>query len=216
MNIEASIKAGIGAIVGAVLAAGLLAGATPASAQAPKQRVYAGFNVGQGDYKWRNPPPGIGSDICSPAGLLDCDDSPVGAKVYAGYNIYDWLGVEGIYYYHGRAKIRFDALGTIVDQSILLNGFGLSLVATAPLGDAAFVSGRVGYAAAASTRKDTVAGITQTHERSEAQPIVGAAVGFRVWRDLFVRLDWDRVRGETSLNEKFESDMFSLGVMWQF
>jgi opacity protein-like surface antigen len=202
------------ALAAATGVAALLA-APAAQAQAPAKGVYAGFNAGQANYKWRNPPAGASTDICSSPGLLDCDEKPAGYKLYAGYNINSWLGVEGVYYYHGRSRIRFDALGTIVDQSILLNGFGANLVATAPLGNA-FISGRVGYAAATSTRKDTVLGQTDTHERSEGQPMLGAAVGFKVWRNLVVRADWDRVRGETSFNEKFESDLFSVGVMWQF
>jgi OmpA-OmpF porin, OOP family len=199
----------------AALAAAFAFAGQPALAQAPAKSAYVGFNAGQSDYKWRNPSPGFGSNLCNTTGLIDCDEKPAGYKVYAGYNINHWLGVEGVYYYHGRARIQFDAGGAAVEQSILLNGYGLSLVATAPLGQA-FVSGRIGYAAATNTRKDTALGNTSTHERSEGQPILGAAVGIKVWRNLVVRGDWDRVRGETSFNERFQSDLFSLGVMWQF
>jgi hypothetical protein len=53
-------------------------------------------------------------------------------------------------------------------------------------------------------------------EKTRAEPIFGAGIGVRVWRGMFVRLDWDRARARTSVGEKFQADLYSAGIGWQF
>ncbi len=84
-----------------------------------------------------------------------------------------------------------------------------------PLGRA-FVAGRAGYAAASAERSDEFAGVSDGSTKSRAEPIVGAAIGAEVWRNLSVRFDWDRVRGRTKAGEKFEADLLSLSVSYRF
>jgi hypothetical protein len=187
----------------------------PARAQADREVAYAGLGAGIGNYKWRNNPGG-GNDICGFAGQISCEDSPVGFKAFVGYNLSPYLGVEGGYYNAGRANLTFSApvVGTI-NQKVILNGYSLSAVGTLPFGPA-FVSGRVGVAAATISRKDEILGSSELVDRTKAQAIYGVGGGFKVWRQVSVRLDWDRVRGETRLNEKFEADLITLNVMYRF
>lgn len=206
----------------ALLAVVLASGA--ASAQIVDERVdplknaYFAFNVGKADYAWRNPPPGLSKDLCSIAGLLDCRDDPVGWKLTAGYMIWRHVGLELAAYSMGDARIKFDAGGgTIVEQTIRVEGYALSAVGAVPLGPVTLAA-RAGYAASTATRNDDVAslGVSTRSAKSRAEPIFGAGVDFKVWRGLTVRLDWDRARARTPLGEKFEADLYSAGIGWRF
>jgi opacity protein-like surface antigen len=196
----------------ALLAA--LAGTAQAQTQAVEQRSYLGVNVGQSKYKWRNGPAGIANDLCAPA-AVECDAKPTGFKLYAGYMFMPYLGVEGIYYHLGDAGQRTDVGSGVLRQEIRLTGFGLSVVGMVPLGRV-FIAGRAGYAAASAERSDEFAGVSNGSTKSRAEPILGAAIGAEVWRNLSVRFDWDRMRGRTQLGEKFEADLLSLGVSYRF
>ena len=205
---------------GLALSAVLLVGVgvlwhAPARAQADAEVAYVGAGVGQGSYKWRNSPSG-GTDVCGFAFQINCEDSPIGLKAFVGYNINGYLGIEGGYYNAGTVTLQqsIPGLGTL-ERKLTLNGFSVSVVGTLPLGTA-FVSGRAGIAAATASRKDEFQGSSQLVERTKSQPILGVGAGVKVWRWLVVRLDWDRVRGQTTANEKFEADLVTLNVMYRF
>ena len=188
-------------------------------AQANAGSAYAGGGVGQGRYKWTNNPAG-GSDFCvdaSAVATVSCKDKPIGYKAFVGYNINAYLGVEGTYYRAGTGDLTYtDSTPSTIKQRVILNGFGLSAVGTLPLGPA-FVSGRVGVAAATVTRQDDQDGARfYEADRTKAAPIFGASVGSTIWRSVAVRLDWDRVRGKTAFDEKFEADLFTFNLMYRF
>jgi hypothetical protein len=205
------------------LAVPILAVAAPsASAQGVYDRAdlltntYVGVNIGQADYRWRNPPAGASEDLCSP-GLLECRNDPIGWKAYAGYMFLPWVGVEASVYSMGDARVKGDlGGGAILEQTIRVEGYALSAVGALPLGPVT-LNARGGYAASTGTRTDTLngTGVGRT-QKSRAEPIFGVGVGLRAWRGLFVRLDWDRARARTVFGEKFEADLYSLGVGWQF
>lgn len=198
----------------AVMCAAALLTARPALAQADEQVSYGGGGAGLANYKFRNSPAG-GSDFCFP-GTLACEDSPAGFKIFAGHNLTRVLGVELSYYNAGRASITYtDPLLGTVNQKVILNGLSLSAVGTLPLG-AAFVSGRLGVSAATVARKDEVGGQSSQVDRSRAQVALGVSGGATVWRNVAVRLDWDRYRGETRFGEKFEADLITLNALYRF
>ena len=199
----------------AAIALGALQLHTPALAQADMETSYAGLGVGMASYKFRNSPAG-GSDFCGFANLLSCEDSPVGFKGFVGYNLTRNLGVELSYYNAGRASVTYDGglLGT-VNQKVILNGYSLSAVGTLPLG-AAFVAGRLGVSAATVARKDEIGGQSTQVDRSRAQVAIGVSGGATVWRNVAVRLDWDRYRGETRFGEKFEADLITINALYRF
>lgn len=80
----------------------------------------------------------------------------------------------------------------------------------------AFVAARAGYAAASAERSDEIGGVGNRSTKSRGEPVIGAAIGAEVWRNLSVRLDWDRMRGRTQAGEKFEADLLSLGLSYRF
>lgn len=178
--------------------------------------AYFGANVGITKYRLRNPTTATVSDLCSPASV-DCRNDPVGWKLYAGYMIWRWFGVEAIFYSMGDAHDKTDLGGGLVaTQKIGISGYGLSAVGAVPFGPVT-LNARAGYAASTASRRDEInGGRLGDSEKSRAEPIFGVGVGVRVWRGLNVRLDWDRARARTSFGEKFQADLFSTGVAWQF
>jgi hypothetical protein len=178
--------------------------------------AYFGLNVGRATYHFRNPSTPTVSDFCSP-GTFDCRNKPLGWKLTAGYMIWRFFGVEGVAYSMGDAHARSDlGGGVILEQKIRIEGYGLSAVGALPLGPVT-LNARAGYAASTATRKDELNGTNVGHsDKSRAEPIFGAGVGVRVWRGLFVRLDWDRARARTDFGEKFQADLYSAGIGWQF
>src|SRR5262249_19149695 len=137
---------------------------------------------------------------------------------YAGYMIRPYIGIEAVAYSMGDARIKTDqGGGAILDQTIRLQGYGLVAVGAIPLGPVS-LNARAGYAAATIKRDNIINGssVTGSSEKSRAEPIFGVGAKFTVWRGLFVTADWDRVRGETNFNEKFQVDLFSGGIGWKF
>jgi len=177
---------------------------------------YFGLNVGRSDYTFRNPPPGTTSDLCS-ASAFDCNNHPIGWKATIGYMILPYLGIEAVGYSMGEAQAKTDlGGGSILTQKVRIDGFGVSAVGELPLGPVS-LNARLGYAASSAVRKDDINGGSLGRvEKSRGEPIVGAGVGMRVWRGMFVRLDWDRVRAESSAGERFQADMVSAGIGWHF
>lgn len=188
-------------------------------AQAAAKQGYIGLGLGQSQYRWTNS--GASNDnFCFESNAVtinDCNDSPTGYKVFAGYNFNTYLGAELTYYRAGNAEIIWtNSTPVTLRQRVNLNGFGVSAVGTLPLGPA-FVSARVGVAAATVSRHDDVAGtLIYRDDRSKTQPIFGLAIGTTAWRSLAVRLDWDRVRAVTAFDEKFEADLYTFNLMYRF
>jgi len=189
-----------------------------ARAQALEGETYVGAGLGQSSYSWRNHPLG-GTDMCRSGGaltLLACEDSPTAYKVVAGHAFKSYFGMELSYYNAGSASLLWtDGVSPSLRQRVVLNGFALSAVGILPMGPV-HLSGRVGLAAANVARKDEQTGITLFASRTVTQPTIGVGIGATVWRSMAVRLDWDRVRGETAFNEKFEADLYTLNLIYRF
>jgi len=176
--------------------------------------TYFGINVGASDYSFRNSPTGD-TDFC--AGAFDCEKHPAAWKATAGFMFLPYVGVEGVAYSAGDAWVKFDEGGGLtLRQRVRIDGVGLSGVGALPLGPFT-LNARAGYGFSTVYRRDDENGVFQGRsERTRAEPIFGAGVGVMVWRGLFVRLDWDRVRGRSDAGEEFQADLYSTGVGWRF
>ena len=89
-------------VLGAVLgAAPLTGGAQVVTDQGgPMANTYAGANVGVAKYRYTNPPSALTDDFC-PVGGFDCKNNPLGWKLYAGYMIIPYVGLEGSFFTMG-------------------------------------------------------------------------------------------------------------------
>ena len=178
------------------------------------KNTYFGINVGRSDYSFRNSPTGS-ADFCD--GAFDCEKHPGGWKATAGYMFLPYVGLEGVAYSAGDAWIKIDEGGGLfLRQKVRIDGIGLSGVGALPLGPVV-LNARAGYALSTVYRRDDENGVFQGRsDKTRGEPIFGAGIGVTVWRGLFVRLDWDRVRGRTTFGEEFQADLYSTGVGWRF
>jgi len=196
---------------------------TLAQAQSPIEpaaKSYIGAGLGMSSYRWNNNPAG-GDNFCSASTatlIHTCEYKPIGFKVFAGYNFNDYLGVEVSYYNAGKGELTFtDTAADTLRQRVHLSGYGLSLVGTLPLGSVAYVSARAGVAAGSVLRRDDLNGVRiYKHEHTTAQPLLGLSLGAHLSRRAALRLDWDRVRGETVFEEEFEADLATLNLLYRF
>ena len=182
----------------------------------PMSNTYVGASLGVSKYRYTNPPGPTKDGFCATT-AFECKDNPIGGKLFAGYMIIPYFGLEGEAFSMGDGHAKTDlGGGSTLQQKVAISGFGLSMVGSVPLGPVR-LNGRVGWAATTLTRKDDVDGgnIYRT-SKSRGEPLFGAGVAFQVWRAMFVSLDWDRARGESPLGEKFEADLYSAGVGWRF
>jgi hypothetical protein len=205
-------------ILGAILgAAPLTSGAQIVVDQGgPMANTYLGLNIGVSKYRFTNPTGPTRDGFCA-AGAFECKNNPIGGKLTAGYMFMPYFGLEGEAFSMGDGHAKTDlGGGSTLQQKVAISGFGLSMVGALPLGPVS-LNGRLGWAATTLTRKDDVDGVNfYRNSKSRGEPLFGAGIGFQVWRGMFLRLDWDRSRAESSLGEKFEADLYSAGIGWRF
>lgn len=225
-TVSAAVTNRIGLPLAALIAAATICHA-PAHAQADPKGSYVGLGAGQGSYKWRNPTPAANGSLCGFSNLTLCRDSPVGFKGFIGYNVTRFWGVEAMYFNAGKATIEYDqtflvslgppvvtTVGRVSDR-VILSGFGVSAVGTLPVGPA-FISGRIGMTTTTASTKKEVFGQSTLQDRSRGRATLGVGAGANFWRQLGVRLDWDRVSGENSGGAKFEADLITLNLIYRF
>lgn len=182
---------------------------------------YFGAAVGATRQTWKNPDIDLAGNRLCPPGVSKCEDSPPGFKLFAGYSFGRHLGLEGTYYYMGDANIEYVGLDgngnpALIHQGLLMDGFALSGVLTAPAGPLS-LHARLGVAASRMRRDDAINGVTVgKREKTRTEPLFGVGAAWKLQPRLSVRLDWDRARGQTALREKFEVDLLTLGVQYRY
>ncbi len=80
---------------------------------------------------------------CS-ANSLSCDDLSGGAGVYGGYQLNDWLALEGGYDYLGGPVATYPAIGSSVDYDALVQGIELGVKTDYALSDRVVLFGKGG------------------------------------------------------------------------
>jgi hypothetical protein len=187
----------------------------------PELPAYFGGSIGTTRYEWKNPGFDLGGNRLCPPAVSRCEDSPLGFKLFAGYMLSRTIGLEGAYYYMGDANLEYGAVDdqgnpVTVHQGLLMDGFALSAVFTAPLGPVS-LNARLGIAASRIRRDDALDGVTiNKAEKTRAEPFFGIGGAYHLLPQFSVRLDWDRARGQTDLKEKFDVDLFTLGVQYRY
>jgi hypothetical protein len=200
----------------------LLAGfAVTAAAQNDKS--YVGVNLGASKY----------SDICD--GIppnFTCDDSGFAGKVYGGYYVVPFFGVEISYNNFGQGSVPAFIVnpppGTVALQSqgdVKTYAFVLSLVGRVPIGPVSLI-GRAGYGAVtgrltgnAAVQDITTGAITHydaSSRETTGQFFYGVALSVDFARSWSARLDWDRTKAEDGRNPDYTVDMLTAGVAYRF
>ncbi|HEU0202139.1 MAG TPA: outer membrane beta-barrel protein [Burkholderiaceae bacterium] len=177
---------------------------------------YFGVNGGRADYTYRNPPAAPVDDLCDPV-AYECNSWAGGWKLYGGYMIRPYFGIEAVAFRFGDVGQKYDLGGGLfLNQSIHIHGYGLVAVGELPLGRVE-LQGRAGYAAVTAVRTDEFVGVVNLRsEKTRAEPLLGVGIGVRVWQGLRVRVDGDYTWARTEAGEKFEATFLSLGVAYRF
>ncbi len=202
----------------------LVLAASAASAWGQDGKGFGGLGVGMSKYDvpfCNGLPPGF-----------SCDDSDMAWNGRVGYFFLPWLGVEGSYLDFGEASVPGVLLNppantvSIPTQSDLRAfGFALSLVGRVPIGPVS-LQGRVGWGAITgkfrgnAAVQDVTTGAVQhfsaQNRNTSGRIVYGAGVGFDFARSWTGRFDWDRTKADDGLNDKYDVEMFTVGVAYRF
>jgi len=175
-----------------------------AAATAGAQTVYFGFGGGATR---------INAD-CS--FTISCDNSDVGWKAYAGYNINPMFGVEVLGYDMGspHAVVPIFGLGP-VNSSLNTTGFALAGVINVPLGRTVDLMGRLGIASNKLKASVASAGVSGSDSETSTDALWGIGLGFRLTPNVSIRTEIDGTSA-TYFGDRFDSTLFSLGLSVRF
>ena len=157
--------------------------------------------------------PGVTSTITK------SDERRTGYKVFGGYQMNRYFGVEAGYFNLGKSTFEATTVpaGSLNGQ-LRAEGFNLDLVGTAPLSDNFALIGRIG-AQNAKTR-GTFAGTgaalvaNPTPSRRETNYKAGVGMQYAVTSSLLVRAEVERYRINDAVGEKAGVNLFSLSLVF--
>lgn len=203
---------------------GLVALATIASpfAVADDSGWYAGANVGQSRSKIDNDR--ITSELLSgglTATTITDDDRDTGYKVFGGYQVNKYFGVEGGYFNLGKTgfKATTSPTGTL-NGDIKVQGLNLDLVGTLPITEKFSAFGRAGviYAQAKDSFSGTgaVTVYDSSPSKSETNYKYGVGVQYAFTESLAMRAEAERYRVNDAVGNDGDIDLVSLGLIYRF
>lgn len=178
--------------------------ATAAAAAGAHAEGYAGIAVGQSNVRLD----------CS--GTITCDTTDTAFKVFGGYMVLPFVGMEAAYFRQGKAKLTaVDTLLGSVNGTFKGDGYGAYAVGRLPL-DTAHVYGKLGVVSAkiwldATSSAFGSAGSAERH--TNAAWALGAAYDFdRSWSG---RMEYERVRVKF-MDEKLKVHLVTLDALYRF
>ena len=190
-----------------VLAAvALLLAAVPTAAPAQDAGWYVGLGIGRArsdDGCTGSAPPGI-----------TCNDKDTTWKIFGGYNINAYLGVELGLVDLGERPAFVTGLGPATAK---FRVFETLLVGTLPIGERFSIYGKAGifqWDADYSFAPGSAGGADSTGK----DYTVGLGVKYHVYRNAAVRLEVQRYNkvGDASMTGRFDVDVFALGALVRF
>lgn len=163
--------------------------------------LYLGLGVGSADFE---------VDLTGVGGGT-IEDSGTASKLFAGYQINDYLAVEAAYYNFAETSVAGIELtpgsGNLVSASADMNGLAAIAVASYQVRKNIILMAKAGMF---SWDADISLGSsTASNDGSDAMLGVGAAYGFT--RELFMQAEW-----ETFQSDNPETSMLSIGVSYRF
>lgn len=192
-------------ITHAVLASAIILGASAQSSADPLSFTNPYTANGSGSSVGSNPlyfggSLGLSSadDFCS--GVSNCEDSDMGWKLFAGYDLSERLAVEGGYASLG----KYSGTGATSEVS----GFELSAVGKMPLNDQIGLFGKAGLFKWTADNHDG--------ERSATDVLFGAGVDYKYNTNTSLRGEWQRFNDiETQSTSTSDVDMYSVGFTYR-
>ena len=144
-------------------------------------------------------------------------------RLQGGYRFNPNLAVEAGYIDFGKAKYQAAyGMGSSAQGSLKAGGVDVAALLSLPLNDSFSVFGKVGMVAA-KVKSNLVAGApaaAASGKESEnvVRPLLGVGALYKLTDNVDLRADYDRVSGlgKSSKTGKFDANMFSLGVAYNF
>ena len=143
---------------------------------------------------------------------LGSDDHDRALKIYGGYQLNDFFGVQGGYVRLGKLEDRFGVGGASVAQSVSGRSLYIAGTGRLPLGDAFALTGKAGISfgktsgANALLAADSLIG-------SKRSLMLGAGAEYRFNRDLALTVDHERYG---KLSNKVKADALFIGARFSF
>jgi opacity protein-like surface antigen len=189
-------------IIKLLVAAGIAAsGALPAGQALAQNYVGMSGGVSQWDVN------------CS--GSSSCDKRDVAFKIYAGGSLSDYFGLEVGTISLGKAKAIFPTADGDIGSQIKAYGIDFAGVGKIPLGEGAYVFGKLGLSYMRVDAKDTFQGLTFDASDNSTQPMAGIGAVFYITKQLGVRGEVE-YRRLSAYNQKYDTTSVTLGAQYQF
>jgi OOP family OmpA-OmpF porin len=149
------------------------------------------------------------------------DESDTSYKVFGGYQVNRYFGLEGGYFKLGEFGFRSTTVPTgTLDGRIKLQGVNLDLVGTLPIGDRFSVFGRVGaqYARArdAFSATGAVRVANPNPSEKEVNPKVGFGLQYAFSPNFLVRGEAERYRINDAVGNHGDVNVFSVSLVFPF
>lgn len=197
-----------------------LSAMTSYTAGATEPGFYLGGGIGSSEFDST----GELERICEEEGL-DCssDDSDTGFRFFGGYQINDWFAVEGGYTDLG-ALSAAPSLEPAVRAEFTMSGVELALLPQLPLGEVAFLYGRLGaiFGEAELTARTAIPGLSVSESETGPALAYGVGAGFNLGSRFSLRFDWTRFSLDEILEaagEDFDSpdiDLLMASLIFRF
>lgn len=197
-------------------------GTSAAHAQQDMSASYPYVGVSVGRAKANVDEPNIAAAVTGPGvthTITSSDERRTGYKVFGGYQMNRYFGVEAGYFNLGKSTFTSTTVpaGTLNGQ-LRAEGFNLDLVGTAPLSDNFALIGRIG-AQNAKTR-GTFAGTgaalvaNPTPSRRETNYKAGVGMQYAVTPSFLVRAEVERYRINDAVGEKAGVNLFAVSLVF--
>jgi OmpA-OmpF porin, OOP family len=143
---------------------------------------------------------------------LGSDEHDRALKIYGGYQLNDYFGVQGGYVRLGKLEDRFNVGGASVTQSVSGRSLYLAGTGRLPLGDSFALTGKAGlsFGKASGTNVLPAADSLVGSKRSL---MVGAGAEYRFNRDFALTVDYERYG---KLSNKVKADALFVGGRFSF
>lgn len=156
---------------------------------------YIGASVGKSDYR-------IGG--CS--GILSCDDTDTGFKLYTGGKMSQHFGLELGYFNLGDAARN--------GGDVSAQGANLTVLGNIPVADNFNLYGKLGGIYGWTETNAAIPGVAAGKEDGFGLNY-GAGMQFDVSKTVAIRADWDRYRLKF-VNQRENADLYSVGLVFKY
>lgn len=167
---------------------------------------YIGASIGQSDFK------------IDCTGLTSCDKKDTAYKLYGGYMVLPYLGVEAGWTELGKATgsgvFDFDTTPISGTGELKSRGFFLAGIAAAQFGEAS-VFGKLGVASLKTKLTISALGASDSESKTSTNLYYGLGAGYEFTKNFGARIEWERFRIKY-VDEKDDVDLLSAGVVYRF